>query len=170
MTTNDLSTMLDFMDDEDGFKSPLMPSTKYPEGKSYAIKSPDAKTGLRLSAISDITMKQARGIEIAELDIKRLRIEDEDEREFIEQVLSPAVVAEMIDDGCRWEHVKRLGLYAFVFFGVSREAADDAVKRGLFKGKGLMPPKNRAARRSSSTKAKSTTSDSGASSKTKRKD
>jgi len=143
--------MLDFMEDENGFDTPLMPSTKHREGKKYHINSPDAATGLRLAAVSDIVIKQQRKMEISELDIKRLRLDDDDERDFIDQVLNTETVDEMIGDGVRWEHIKRMSLYAFTYFTVSREAADSAVKNGLLQGK-VMPP-NRAAKRKNKTKS-----------------
>jgi len=158
----DLSQVLDFMEDDGGFDSPLMPSTAHPEGKIYRVPSPDAIVGLRLAAVADITLKQARGAEISESDIRRLHISDADEHEFIEQVLSPALVDQMQTDGCKWEHIKRLSLYAFTYFAVGQEAADMAQRNGLFAGK-VSAPQNRAARRSSSTKGKSTTSGSGGS-------
>jgi hypothetical protein len=155
--------MLDFMEDVDGFDTPLMPSTKHPKGKSYHVFSPDALTGMQLSAIVDITVKAQRGVEVSENDLRRLRVDDADEQEFIEKVLGKAVVDEMISDGCKWEHIKRLGLFAFTYFTISREAAEDAAKRGIFKGK-AMEPQNRAARRSTS-KGTSTSSASGGSKK-----
>jgi len=141
----DFTALMDFMED-DGFDSPPMPSKTYPEGHVYRIPSPDAETGLRLSAVADLSMKQSKGFELSEGDVKRLRLNDQEEREFIAQVLSPEVIDLMVADGVKWEHLKRLGIYAFTFFGVSREAADKAVEAGLFTGKELAP--NRAQRRS----------------------
>jgi len=157
-----VSSFLDFMSEEDGFKSPLMPSVKYPQGKSYHVPSPDAETGLRLNALADVAMKMSKGFEVKEFDIQRLRMDDTEEREFADQVLSAAVVQQMIEDGCRWEHVKRLTQYAFTYFGVSPEAAENAAKAGLFSGKAPAP--NRAARRTGAKSRKSPAS--GASRKT----
>jgi hypothetical protein len=160
---------MDFMEDVDddasitGFSSPPMPSRAHPEGKQYRVPSPDAKTGLRLNALADLTMKQAKGVEFAESDVKRLRLDDKDEREFMGQVLSETLLEQMVDDGVKWEHLRRLGMYAFVYFGVSKEAADHAAENGLFSGKAGAPT-NRAARR---TKSKKTTSASVDSRKTK---
>lgn len=161
-----MDDLLDFMEDEDGFETPLMPSTAHPEGRKYRIPSPDAKTGLKLAAISDIVVKTHRKVEVTEMDIKRLKINDEDERDFIEQVMSKDVVEEMMEDGVRWEHIKRMSMYAFTLFTVSREAADSAVERGLFKGKALTPTNRAAKRAKSKTASKSTRSDSAASRKT----
>lgn len=146
----DLSEFLDFMDEaddghSDGFTSPKMPSRAYPEGKQYHVPSPDAETGLRLNALADITLKSKRGQEVSEADVRRLRIADSEEREFLEQVLSTELVAELIADGVKWEHMKRLSMFAFTYFAVSPEAAENAAKNGLFSGKALPP--NRAARR-----------------------
>lgn len=151
----DLNAFMDFMEDEDGFDSPLMPSAAHPEGHVYHVPSPNAVTGLRLSALADLTMKQAKGVELNEIDVRRLRLDDQEEREFISQVLSVELVNTMVADGVKWEHMKRLGLYGFTYFGVSKEAADEAAKNGLFSGKAQTP--NRAQRRAS-TGAKSATS------------
>lgn len=165
----DLSQFLDFMDEADegvtsGFDSPPMPSTKHPRGKQYRVPSPDAKTGLRLNALADMTLKQSRGIELSDIDVKRLRLDDKDEREFLAQVLTEKLLDEMVDDGVKWEHLRRLAMYGFVYFGVSAEAADQAAANGLFSGK-AQAPTNRAARRANQ---KSTTSGSAGSKKTTR--
>lgn len=165
----DLSQFLDFMDEADegvtsGFDSPPMPSVAHPRGKQYRVPSPDAKTGLRLNALADMTLKQSRGLELSDVDVKRLRLDDKDEREFLAQVLTPELLEQMIDDGVRWEHLRRLAMYGFVYFGVSAEAADQAAANGLFSGKAAAPT-NRAARRSA---PKKTTSGSAASSTTKK--
>lgn len=154
--TTDLGQMLDFMEDDDGFKSPPMPSKAHPEGRQYQVASPDAKTGLRLNALADIMVKKEMKAEVSEHDIRRLRIDDDGEQEFVRQVLGSLrpdggnALDEMIADGCKWEHIKRMSQYAFTYFGVSREAADDAVKNGLLSGKMVAP--NRAARRKKSKK------------------
>lgn len=165
---SDLSTLLDFMEDIDndgGFDTPLMPSTKFPEGKKYRVPSPDAATGLRLAALADVTLKASQGGDLNERDARRLKLDDEEERDFIAQVLSQPCVDEMTSDGVKYEHMKRISQYAFLWFGVSREAAESAVERGLLAGKVL--PLNRAQRRAS-TKGSSTSSGSGASKKTTR--
>lgn len=146
----DLGDFMDFMED-DGFESPPMPSRAHPEGKVYRVPSPDAKVGLRLSALADLTLKMNRKQDVSEADIARLRLDDQEEIEFTEQVLSPELVAQMLADGVKWEHMKRLTMYAFTYFGVSKEAAENAAKNGAFSGKAVAP--NRAARRSSGAKS-----------------
>lgn len=147
----DLGQMLDFMEDEDGFLSPKVPSRAHPEGKQYRVSSPDALTGLRLNALADIMVKREMGGSVAESDVARLRLNDADAREFVQQVLGNERVDganaldEMTIDGCRWEHIQRLAQFAFAYFGISREAAEEAAKNGLLSGKMVAP--NRAARR-----------------------
>ncbi len=148
---SDLGQFLDFMEDEDGFNSPPMPSRAHPEGRQYRVASPDAKTGLRLNALADIMVKREMKVEVKERDVARLRMDDAEEEEFVRQVLGADrtdgsnALDEMIADGCKWEHIKRMSQYAFTYFGVSKEAADEAVKNGLLRGKIEAP--NRAARR-----------------------
>ena len=152
--TKTLNDFLDFMED-DGFDTSPIPSVKYPapEGKIYHVPSPNAETGLRLSALADLTIKMNKGIEISEADMRRMRLDDKQELEFTEQVLSKPLVDEMLADGVKWEHLKRLTAYAFTYFAVSPQAAMDAAREGAFNPKAVTP--NRAQRR---TKAKSVTS------------
>lgn len=147
----DLGQMLDFMEDEDGFESPPMPSRAHPEGKRYRVASPDAKTGLRLNALADIMVKREMKVGVDERDVARLRLDDDAEREFVRQVLGADradgtnALDEMTNDGCKWEHIKRMSQFAFTYFGVSKEAAEEAARNGLLSGKLVAP--NRAARR-----------------------
>lgn len=162
----DLSQYLDFMEDADGglgFDTPPMPSAKHPGGRSYRVPAPDALTGLRLNTLADMTLKVSRGMEVGEVDVKRLRLNDQEEREFLEMVLGDAL-AEMIADGVAWPHVQRVGMYAFVYYGISEEAANKAAENGLFRGKASAPT-NRASRRG----ATKTTSASAASKTTRRR-
>lgn len=159
----DLSEFLDFMEEvapDDtpgatgaGFRSPPMPSPTHPEGVSYLIEAPSAVIGLKLAALADITIKASRGGEVTQVDVKRLRLDDQDETEFLEMCLGSAY-HQMLADDVRWPHMKRLGMYAFLFFGISEEAADAAAAKGLFSGKAPAPT-NRAARRSGTKKTSS---------------
>lgn len=146
-----ISQFLDFMGEDDGFDSPLMPSRAYPDGKSYHISSPDAETGLRLNALAEITLKMNKGVEVSEFDVQRLRMDDRQEQEFAGEVLGNDVLDQMLADGCKWEHIRRLTQYAFTYFGVSPEAAENAAKQGLFSGKA--PRQNRQQRRSGEAKS-----------------
>lgn len=151
----DLSDFMDFMEDDDndgGFLSPPIPSAKYPKesgGHQYRVPSPDALTGLRLTALADISIKAAKNPgELGEKDAKRLRLDDQEERDFIQQVLTPELVEEMVADGVKWTHVKRLASYAFTYFAIGADAAEQAAKSGVFSGKAqTAPPQNRQARR-----------------------
>lgn len=165
----DLSQYLDFMEEVEGdgpgagFMSPPMPSPAHPKGRQYQIDAPDGVTGLRLATLADMTIKASRGAELGEADVRRLRLDDREERDFLEQVLGGAF-EDMLTDGVRWPHIKRLGMYAFIYFGISEEAADAAAERGLFQGKAVAPTAtNRTARR---TGTRGTSSASGGSRKT----
>lgn len=154
---SDLSNVLDFMEDEDGFLSPPMPSKTHPEGRQYRVASPDAKTGLRLNALADIMVKKEMGHDVSESDVARLRLDDDGEREFVRQTLGAEYVVEgvttsaldqMVADGVKSEHLKRISYYAYILFSISRDAAEEARKNGLFSGKISAPlAANRAARR-----------------------
>lgn len=149
----ELDEFMDFMEEEDGFLSPPMPSTKHPDGRKYRIHSPSAKIGIRLNALSDIMVRTQNGVGVSEADVARLRMDDDDESVFVEQVLSKPTIEEMVADGVKWEHIRRMSTYAFIRFAISKQAADEAVRNGLLKGKEPAPT-NRAARRGKSKKSK----------------
>jgi len=166
--SRNLAEVQDFLEDDGGFTTPPMPSTKHPEGHTYRVPSPDAITGLRLTALADLSMKYKNKQGVTEADVASLRLSDDDERDFIQQVLSLEVVGEMKDDGCRWEHMRRIGMYAYLFFTAGEKAAEDARENGLLLGKAPGPTPNRAQRRSKTpAKASATSGASPASSKTK---
>lgn len=142
----DLSSLHTFLDDDGGFDTPPMPSPAYPKGRVYRVPSPDATTGLRLAALQDLALKQSMGNAVTEVDVKRLRLGDEEERDFIGQVLSQEVQAAMVEDGVRWEHMRRMALYGYILFTAGEKAAEAAVEGGLLAGKAPAAP-NRAARR-----------------------
>lgn len=133
-----LSELNDFLED-DGFDTPPMPSKKFKQGKSYHIPSPDAETGLFLSAITELAFKQQNGTPITEEDANRLKLKNKEESDFSAKVLSQEVYDEMLADGVKWEHLRRIVQYAFIYFSVGDEAADKAVENGLFKGKQIAP-------------------------------
>lgn len=135
---SDLAELNDFLED-DGFDTPLMPSRKFKEGKSYHIPSPDAETGLFLAAITELAVKQQNGVAITEEDAKRLKLKNKEESEFSAKVLSQEVFDEMLADGVRWEHMRRIVQYGFIYFSIGAEAAQAAVENGLLKGKQVAP-------------------------------
>lgn len=142
-----LKDLFDFLD-EDGITTPPIKSTKHPAGKVYVVPSPNAATGQRLSALADISVKMARKLEVTEAEAARLQLNDDEERDFLEMVLGTCY-AELIADGVSWQRIKRLGLYAFTYFGVSPEAANEALRSGAWSGKA--PTTNRAQRRAATT-------------------
>lgn len=135
--------VLSFLDD-DGLEIPGVKSTKYPDGKTYMIPSPDGETGIRLSALADIAVKVNSGREVDARDARRLRMDDTEERDFAQQVLG-SVLPELLADGVSWVRIQRITQYAYVHFAFSPEAARDAAERGVFAGKA--PARNRAERR-----------------------
>lgn len=138
--TDDLFNFLD----EDGIVIPNIKSTKYPKGKTYTIPSPDVDTGIRLTGLAEIANKLNRKVEVSPRDVARLKLSDEEEREFSQQVLGSAY-EELLADGVSWVRVQRLTQYAFTYFAFSPEAAEKAAREGTFSGKA--PARNRATRR-----------------------
>jgi hypothetical protein len=140
-----LADVRDFLNDDGGFDTPPIPSTQHPAGHQYRVPSPDALTGLWLTATADLTIRLHEGAEPAAADLERLQLDDSQERDFISQVLSPDVVEAMKADGVRWEHMRRMALYAYLYFTVGEQAAERARAGGLLAGKAPSP--NRAQRR-----------------------
>ena len=151
MTSPDLTAFGDFLDD-DGFTTPPIPSREHPEGKAYKVPSPDGVTGARMVALAGIAAKKNADIEVTAADLDKLNLNDQQETEFMEQVLGTAY-AEMIADGVSWQRISRLGQYAFVFITQGEQAATDAAKAGIFSGKA--PARNRAQTRAATKTAKS---------------
>lgn len=143
MASETLDRFNDFLED-DALEIPGVKSRKYPEGKTYFIPSPDAETGMRLSALAEIAVKVNKAIDVNERDVRRLHLDDTEEREFAQQVLGP-VYEELIEDGVSWVRLQRITQYAYVHFAFSPEAAREAADRGVFAGKA--PARNRAERR-----------------------
>lgn len=124
----------------------LIPSRRYPEGRQYTVDSPDALDGLRLSGIAEILAKRAKGIPVSERDMARLQIGDEQkQREWSQQVLGDTF-EQMMADGVKWRVIQAVTNYAFFYFGMNPQAAEDAARNGLLSGN-TPPPANRAERR-----------------------
>lgn len=133
MAAGTLDDFYDFLED-DALEIPNIKSRAHPEGKTYNIPSPDAETGMRLSALAEIAVKVNKSIDVNARDVKRLQLDDTEEREFAQQVLGP-VYEELIEDGVSWVRLQRITQYAYVHFAFSPEAAREAAERGVFAGK-----------------------------------
>jgi len=137
--------LADFLDD-DALEIELA-SAKHPGGKVYTIPSPDATTGIFLTAMANLGIRAAKGDkDLTEADVKSLKLNDAEEKDLVEVVLGTAY-QELIDDGISWEKIRRLSQYAFAYYAMGPQAAVKGVESGAFTGKA--PEKNRAARRSS---------------------
>lgn len=123
MPLRDLSAFFE----DDALEYPNVPSAKHPAGKTYRVPSPDAATGLRLTALATVGMKSATGAQLNEKDSAALNLDDEDEESLYRQVLGSATYQEMIDDGVKWTHLQRVAHDAFLTFTVSPEVADAAL-------------------------------------------
>lgn len=157
--------------DDDALDTPPIPSTKHPAGRSYRIPSPDADTGVRLTAMVTLGVAFASGADLDQREAKKLKLDDNQEKDFLEDVLGSAY-GEMVADGVSWTRIQRLGRYCLLHFTLGPEAAADEVQRGE------APAPNRATRRAkkatgsspaSSAAAKSSTRGSTASTTSRRK-
>ena len=119
----------------------------------YTVPAPDAETGLKYSALSNIAVKASKGQEVSEDELRALRLDDAEEREFVVQILTQEVVDQMRKDGLPWPALTRTAQYAFTHFAVSPDAAAKAMAAGAFSGK-AQAPTNRATRRSAAKSAR----------------
>jgi hypothetical protein len=150
----DRSPVFDFLDD-DGCVIPLVPSRKYPSGMNYTIPSPEAESGMRFAALADIGLKVRRGIPVSDSDKAKLRFSDGEEHEFAQEVLGP-VYQQMIDDGVSWVRMQRITQYAYTYFALGPDAANEAAERGVFEGKSQARPTSTQGRAGQSDRPGST--------------
>ena len=129
---SELDDVFAFLDD-DAIHLPPIPSRDHPEGKRYDVPSPPAEIGMRLTALAEIARKRRAGLNVTEGDVARLHISDEEEPEFMAQVLGPTF-EEMMADGVSWTRIQRTMQYAYIYFSMGKTAADNAARAGLFTG------------------------------------
>ena len=142
MATRDLAAFLD-----DGALDYLgIKSAKHPEGKTYRVPSPDAKTGLWLAALGDMGLRSASGAGLSAQEARDLKLDDDEEADLYRRVLGP-VHAEMVEDGVSWAVLRQVAIDAYICFAVNVEIADVALARS---GEGQARA-NRATRRSAPT-------------------
>lgn len=139
------SQLNDFLNDDP--IRPTIKSEKYPDGKEYRVPSPDFKTGLSLTALTNLGVRAANGETISPDDTESLELDDDDERDLYERVLGSAY-HELKADNVPWVSIQRLGQYAMIYFGMSSQAAQSALDQGVLLGEAARP--NRAQRRSQS--------------------
>lgn len=142
--SNNLGNFLDYLED-DTLTIPGIPSTQHPNGKTYTIPSPDAKLGARLAAVGDIAVKVGMGIEVGDREKERLQLDDDQELDLMQQLLGDTR-QEMIDDGVTWTHLRGIMKYAFIYYALGPEQADNAARNGVLSGKAPAPA-NRVERR-----------------------
>lgn len=127
--------------DDDSVEIPSIPSTKYPEGKTYKFASPDAKTGMFLANLADIGIKAKNGADLGN-DAAKLQLDDDEERDLMQKVMG-ATLGEMIEDGVSWIRIQKLNNYLFIYFAMGAEVAElMATRLGE-----AQAPKNRSERR-----------------------
>lgn len=134
-----------------------VPSEAHPEGKTYVVKSPNAKVGLWLRSIGDLGMKAAAGVELTGEQKQSLLLDVDDTVTFFDLVLGP-VRAELIEDGVTLQTLDTISDDAFSYFAIGKEFADFNLIRRIAElaleagqGNGAARP-NRAARRAKPTK------------------
>lgn len=136
--------------EDDALEIPGIPSTKHPAGRTYRFASPDAKTGLLLTALADLAVRANQGKDI-ERAAEKLELDDDQERDLMRDVLG-ATLDEMLADGVSWVRIQKLNQYLFIHFAMGAEIAADGLK-----APGGATPPNRAARRAKPTPSRAST-------------
>lgn len=144
MAVRDLSAFLD----DDALELPI-------DGVTYLIPSPDAKTGLWLTALADLGVAAATGTAIDKDDLGKLKLDNDEEQSFIARVLGSGY-DQMVAGGVSWVKIQRASRYAFVYFAIGPEQADAALVSGRLMGEAPAP--NRSTRRKAKATAPSTRS------------
>lgn len=130
---------------------PGVGSTKYPRkddgtgGKTYKVPSPDAREGLRLTALANLGLKAAAGGQMSPEDAAAVKLDDDGEKDLYRRLLTADVYDEMLEDGVPWLTLKAIGEDALTYFGMSPELADLALE--LRRQGNLAARTNRATRR-----------------------
>jgi len=151
-----MDSLWSFLED-DSIRIPVpIPSREHPDGKLYTVPSPDAETGVRLTALADIARKQRQGVQVSARDVARLHLNDEEEREFAQQVMG-SCYDEMMADGVAWVTIQKVMNYAYIYFAMGKDVADQAAREGLFSGGKARVPMNRAERRASGLRQRTRT-------------
>lgn len=147
MALRDLAAYLE----DDGLEYPLPSSgfadpSKFPNGKTYKVPSPSAKTGLYLTGLADLGTKAVAGADLSTSDLATLQLDDDEEKTLYQRALGP-VYDEMLADGVKWTALQKVGLDAYLCFAMSTDVADSALT-----SLGKAPP-NRKTRRAATKTA-----------------
>jgi hypothetical protein len=132
--------------DDDSVEVPGIPSTAYPDGKTYRFDSPDAKTGLFLASLANLAVKARLGGDIG-AQAAALELDDDQERDLMRDVMG-STLDELTADGVSWVRIQKLNRYLFIHFAMGEDAAV-----GLQRSGEALVPANRAARRATKKKA-----------------
>src|SRR5690242_9491059 len=115
-----------------GIDWPSVPSKKHPDGKAYRVESLDAADGLTFAA----AQYAAAGGQIDATSVSRIRLNDDDERDFYARILGCSENCRklrkngtkgkacgsthdaMVDDGVPWPWFEMIAQHAFFYFFV----------------------------------------------------
>ncbi len=99
-------------------------------GKTYRVPAATAATGLWCQRIAEISLVMHLGGEVSSAEAESLKLDDDEERTFVERMLTPAVYQQMLDDNVPWEHLRFAGRVSFTWTTESRDAAIALWERG----------------------------------------
>lgn len=115
MSRLDLAAYLE----DDAVGIPGIPSTAYPDGKTYRFASPSAKVGLSLAALANLAVRAQFG---GDVSAQSLDLDDDQERDLMRDVMGDTL-DELTTDGVSWVRIQRLNKYLFIHFAMGEDAA-----------------------------------------------
>jgi hypothetical protein len=107
-------------------------------GKVYAVKSPDAATGLLAQRLLVNGLRSAAGEDLSPQDIAALELSDDDERDLYPRILGDCY-GQMVKDNIPWEMIKHAALTIFMWVGYNREAAETFWESAASSGESQRP-------------------------------
>lgn len=98
-------------------------------GKPYRVPAVDAATGLWCQRIAEIRDSIRAGEPVSEEDAASLRLDDDQEKSFVQRMLGDAYQP-MLDDALPWVQVAFAARVAFIWTVEGRVAAEAMWERG----------------------------------------
>lgn len=115
-------------------------------GKTYIVRSPDAKTGLFVQAMMLAAAQVRAGGNVDDDTISSVVLNDDDERDLHERVLGDAY-QQMLDDAVPWHLLKAAGVTTVLWITQGRVTAESYWNEGSDAPK-ARPVKKKAAKKS----------------------
>lgn len=93
------------------------------KGTTYRVPSPSIETGLWCQNVVEVAAAVKAGRDISDNDVARMKLDDDQERDFNARILGPAY-DEMLAAAVEWEYVKLAARTVFVWVVQDRDTAE----------------------------------------------